>query len=227
MVKMLRMVAFILFITSCRTFAHVHDAIINLGGDCQITYQLQIHGLRKYALPFDWLITPYHSLRALLEHNFEGFLAPDNFQFFVNEKNEKYILDKKYGTRFIHDFKLQEDFLQDYENIAQKYVRRINRFNNLILTSQSPLFMRKRITKEQAIELRNVLAVTRQGKPFLLVVMDTTPEMIPDWQLPALRNFYLRQLQPYSWKGDPKAWKEIFQELDLEITETPPSGHAE
>ena len=74
-----------------------------------------------------------------------------------NEKNEKYILDKKYGTRWFHDFNLQEDFLNNYQEIAMKYVRRIDRLKNLIIASEYPLFFRKIITKEQAIELRNLI----------------------------------------------------------------------
>ena len=39
-----------------------HDAIINLGGDCQVAYQMYVNGIRKYALPFDTLITPFDAL---------------------------------------------------------------------------------------------------------------------------------------------------------------------
>jgi hypothetical protein len=118
------------------------DAIINLGGDCQVAYQLYVHGLRKYALPFDSLITPYEALEKMLEHTFEGFMTLDNFKLVTNEKNEKYILDTRYGTRLLHDFKMQEDFLKDYDDIAAKYNRRIERMLHLIINSEHPLFIR-------------------------------------------------------------------------------------
>lgn len=207
--------------------AQSYDAIINLGGDCQITYQLYTHGLRQYALPFDTLITPYQALRDMLKNSFEDFMEPDNFEFIQSDNGEKYILDKKYGSRWIHDFKMQEDFLKDYEEIATKYVRRIDRLMNLIFTSEYPIFIRKRISKEQAIELRSILSLLREGRPFLLVVLDGTQEIASDWQCESIHNYYLRQPEPYSWKGDPEAWKEIFQAVGLHVSDAQASLSSE
>lgn len=195
------------------------DAIINLGSDCQVAYQLYIHGLRKYALPFDTLVTPYGALHGMLQYSFEGFISADNFELCINEKGEKYILDKKYGSRMIHDFKCEEDFLNDYEAIATKYIRRITRLIDLIKTSVYPLFIRKKITQEQAIELRNLLYILREGKSFLLVVLDGNKEVEIDWCLESIQNFYIRQPTPYTWRGDSEAWKEIFLALGLEVTD--------
>lgn len=200
---------------SVSSVAQPYDAIINLGGDCQVAYQLYTQKLRQYALPFDTLIAPYESLRGMLQNNFEGLMARDNFAFVVTPKGGKYILDKKYVSRWIHCFALQEDFLKNYEEIATTYLRRIDRLLSLITTSEYPIFIRKIITQEQAIELRNILFTMRRGKPFLLLALDGTPEMQSDWQLEGIRNYYLRQPQPYTWKGDLEAWKEIFRALGM------------
>jgi len=191
------------------------DAIINLGGDCQVAYQLYVHGLRKYALPFDSLITPYTVLAKMLENKFEGFMTPDNFELVTNEKDKKYILDIRYGTRLLHDFKLQEDFLKDYDDIAAKYNRRIERLLHLIITSEYPLFIRKIISQEQATNLCALLSRMRSGRSFFLVALDDMQEIKIDWQLENVRNYYLRQPEPYTWKGDAEAWKEIFHDLGL------------
>lgn len=204
---------FILLFYTTNSTAQTFDAIINLGGDCQVAYQLQTNGLRQYALPFDALITPYETLQKILEHNCDGFMTQDNF---VLADDEKYALDQKYGSRLIHDFKLnKEEFLTDYEEIATKYQRRIERLQYLTMNSEYPLFIRKHITKEQAIKLRDTLSTIRQGKPFLLVALDGTEEMQSDWQLENVRNYYLRQRDPYTWKGDGQVWKEIFQAIGL------------
>ncbi len=195
--------------------AHPHDAIINLGGDCQISYQLSQHHLRSYALPFDSLITPYSALQALLKNRFEDFMKPDNFEFIVDVQNEKYILDKKYGVRFFHDFTLNENFLESYETISEKYLRRIERLMVLIMTSAYPLFIRKKCTKEQAIVLKQLIFELRKEKAFLLVVLDSSEEFKSDWKLEGVRNYHLRQPYPYTWKGDLKAWREIFYDLGL------------
>lgn len=201
------------------TFAQSYDAIINLGGDCQVAYQLHIHGLRHYALPFDALITPYDALFNMLLHNFDGFLNADNFEFVIEENSIKYILDKKYGTRLLHDFKLQQDFLLDYLIIAEKYERRIHRLRNLIMETEYPLFIRKRITEQQAKELRDLILTLRQGRPFLLVALDGRDEVLLPWRLEFVNNYYLQQPKPYSWKGDEQAWREIFNILGLEISD--------
>lgn len=193
------------------------DAVINLGGDCQSSYQLFNHGLRSYALPFDALITPYGSLKAMLENSFEGFMTQENFE--LVEK-EKYILDKRYGTRLLHDFKVQGDFLKDYSEISYKYARRIERLMNLIATSKYPLFIRNRISREQARGLRDLLYSMRNGRPFLIVALDDTIEIVFDWRIEGVRNYYLRQPQPYTWKGDSEAWKEIFNAVGLEVSAT-------
>jgi len=206
--------------------AQTYDAIINLGRDCQVAYQLNINGLRKCALPFDSLITPHKALVGMLENKFEGFLDPDNFELVVNEQGEKYILDKKYGTRLIHDCKLQADFLDDYEIVAIKYQRRIDRFIDLITISEYPIFIRKGITQELAQQLRDILCVMRQGRPFLLVALyDELQEIACDWQIDSVTHYYLRQRQPYSWKGDAQAWQEIFNDLGLEMCDDRYSLH--
>jgi len=196
-----------------------YDAIINLGGDCQVSHQLAIHGLRKYALPFDGLVTSVNSLLSILTDNFEGFLVPDNFEFICTEKGEKYILDKKYRTTLMHDFPLQADFLRDFDAIAVKYQRRIDRLRELIIESENPLFIRKRINPEQAMHLKDLLSTLRQGKPFLLLALDGNDQAQDDWGIESVKNYQLRQPVPYSWTGDKEAWLEIFKNLDLPIAD--------
>ena len=224
-----RVAAILIFLTvlsakSADVTPQPFDAIINLGGDCQVAYQLSKHGLRNYALPFDALITPYNSLKKMLQNSFEGFMTPDNFELVGSGK---YILDKKYGTRLLHDFKVQEDFLKDYQEISSKYLRRISRLMDLIVTSEYPLFIRKRLAREQARELQGLLSALRQGRPFLLAALDATPEIFFDWELEGVRNFYLKQPQPYVWQGDSEAWKEIFTAVGLVTHDPAPSNNQE
>jgi hypothetical protein len=120
-----------------------------------------------------------------------------------------------HGIRLIHDFTLQDDFLKDYADFSTQYLRRIERFMYVIATSTYPLFIRKTITKDQALDLRNFLLILRNGRPFLLLTLGNTEEMRHDWNLEMVHNYYLRQPEPYSWKGDPDAWKEIFHALGL------------
>ncbi len=193
-----------------------YDALINLGGDCQLAYQMKEHGLREYALPFDWLITPFDSLYKILENRFDGFLDIDNFEL-VDTGTEEYIRDKKYDTRWIHGFKVEENFLKDYDAIAQKGIRRIERFLRLLIESENPLFIRKRITQEQSRALADLLIVLRGNNNFTLLALDGNETAKEDWHIDNVVNFHLRQPDPYTWKGDPEAWREIFVAMQLPI----------
>lgn len=192
----------------------VCDAIVNLGGDCQTAYQLSINGLRQYALPFDSLITPYDSLKSMIENNFDGFLNLENFRLSINENQEKFILDLKYKTRIFHDFRLDRFFFKDYKSFRDKYQRRISRFLTLLDNSVCPIFFRLQINKLQTIELRNLLEIRRNKKPFLLVVLSSDENFKEDWELEGVRNFYLTS-DKNSWMGDNDAYKQIFQFLKL------------
>ena len=192
-----------------------YDAIVNLGGDCQPQYQMKTNKLRPCALPFDYLITPFDSLYKILEERFEGFLKPENFMLKVNGK-EKWVEDKAYGTRLIHDFPLNEKFLDEYEKVRSKYQRRIDRFLNILDKSKKVLFIRKRITREQAIKLDALISRLYPHLEYALVCLDGSEEIKTNWNLDRIRNFFLRQTTPYVWSGDNGAWAEIFAELQLE-----------
>lgn len=195
-----------------------YDALVNLGGDCQMAWQMHINGIRQCALPFDKLITPFEALHSLLENKFEHFLEAENLEF-IKETKHPYVIDNRYGVRLIHDFKLQDDFLKDYTEIKATYERRIKRLLEIMASSEKTLFIRKRITKEQAVSLHSLLQKTLgPQKSFLLVALDDSDEIKADWHLEGVKNFYLRQLEPYVWKGDDAAWREIFTALGLTLS---------
>ncbi len=199
------------------------DALVSLGRDCQIAYQMKINGFRKEALPFDQLLTSCDSLSNMLSERLEGFLEPSNFALItkgnpaVNGGN--YVLDEKYKSYLIHDFKLNKEYMDDFNRIKEAYQRRIKRLLEIIDKSAHPLFIRKEASKEQALAIHKILTTLRNNKPFTLAVLDTTPEIKEDWNLKehGIRNFYLRQPEPYEWTGDNNAWKEIFTSLGLSL----------
>ena len=119
---------------------------------------------------------------------------------------------------------MEEDFLKGFDDIAEKYFRRIERLMQLIITSEYPLFVRKRITKAQALALRDLLSYLRNNKPFMLAALDGADDIAIDWQLQNVRNFYLRQPQPCTWKGDSEAWREIFLALDITLSDSTQSS---
>jgi hypothetical protein len=192
-----------------------YDDIINLGSYCQSAYQLGVHNLRRYALPFDYLVTPFDTLAAILEQKFAGFLDPANFT--LNLENGL-IEDARHRTQLLHDFKVDDTFLNDYESISEKYQRRIDRLFGILESSRKVIFIRTEMWRQHAVELDATLGRLYPHLEYLLVAMHGTDEVKDDWCLPRVRNFHLRQLEPYHWHGDDEAWKEIFAELGLDST---------
>lgn len=198
-----------------------YDAIINLGGNCQIAYQLHINGLRHYALPFDTWLTTCTTICSLLRHEFVGFLERENFVFVdAAEKRDKYVLDRRYGVRMIHDFRLDDKYLEDYENFAETYERRIKRFYDVIQKSTKVLFIRNCMSREEALILNKTLQECFKNLVYVLVVLGDTDEFLYDWQENHIRNFYLKQPVPYIWKGDNQAWQEILCACGFQLSVT-------
>jgi hypothetical protein len=98
--------------------------IIPVGIDCGVAKILKKNDMRKYALPFDWVVT-YRGITEILRNDFNHFIP-----YAIKAFN-------KYDVKFIHDN------LKD-ENDINKYKRRIERFKELIKnTTEEVLFIKK------------------------------------------------------------------------------------
>ena len=194
-----------------------YDALIPLGGDCQLAWQMRINGLRQQALPLDWSITSPEALMKVLDNKFHDYLNSDNLEY-VENGTEKYILEKKYGVSFVHEFKREKNFLDTYAEVKEKCDRRIDRFFKIIEECKNPLFIRKGITKEQAITLTALINNKLvPGKKFQLLALDTNEEIKETWNCLNIVNYYVKQPDPYVWDGDYEAWKEIFTKVGLKL----------
>lgn len=190
--------------------------IINLGGDCQIAYQMHINGIRKYALPFDKIICAADNLEQVLLNDFGGWLEKENLELVITERS-KYILDARYDTRWLHDFRLSDNFMHDYDAVFTTYQRRIERYRSLVRGQNSVVFLRKNITRIQALRLRDVVSQLYPNLNFVLVALDSTDDFKQDWHEHNIINLYLKKPIPYHWKGDNLAWIEIFKVLGFAI----------
>lgn len=218
-IKITIILSFILITTFLHGMEQPFDALIPLGGDCQLAHQMRINGLRKYALPLDWSISCPEALIKVLENKFHNYLNKENLEF-VESGTEKYIREKQYGVTFIHEFKREKNFLDDYDIVKEKCDRRIERFFQVVEESKNPLFIRKRINKDQAIALAALIKDKLvPGKNFTLLALDstTTSEIEKPWGHPNIVNYYVRQPDPYVWEGDHAAWKEIFTKVGLKL----------
>ncbi len=117
---------------------------ISLGGDCSIAYQLQKYNLRNQAFPFDWIKTNnLNDIITLLENNFQFFVGKNflevkeisnKFPLLVDNWNEELsenivLKHKLFNITFPHELSKENS---DIDNIIEKYIRRIERFNQVI-----------------------------------------------------------------------------------------------
>ena len=105
--------------------------IIPIGIDCQVADILRKYKLRKFAFPFDWVVT-YKGVSNIFKNNFNNYLP----------KNDGIlILDKESGILFVHNL-----FPKDND----KLTKRINRLNNILETTKDKVtFIKKGHTGHQ------------------------------------------------------------------------------
>jgi len=109
--------------------------VISLGYFCSTALELQRYGLRDASYPLDWNITPLQSALAAIESGFHGFLQLDHL---VPEPHR--VLDSGSGIFLYNDFDPMLPIGDQYEMVRNRYVRRIQRFQEAI--RQPTLFVR-------------------------------------------------------------------------------------
>jgi hypothetical protein len=147
---------------------------ISLGNDCSPAATLRNLNLRKYALPFDWVVSNINSLKKCFETNFENYHK--NLQF----NSTKTRLIDHYGFAFIHDYPLNdtivinesiigegviaeekgrfiiENWSDYYSIVLDKYNRRIERFKNIINDTKPIIVLCRYTTNDEVLELQQI-----------------------------------------------------------------------
>jgi hypothetical protein len=107
---------------------------VSLGSSCTVALQLRLHGLRKQAFPFDWLLTADGDrLAELIGNNFKDFL---NEKYLIKHPRVKnFLVHSYYHVEFRHDwshgFWKPDQYSEALEQLKSKYSRRIERFKAL------------------------------------------------------------------------------------------------
>jgi hypothetical protein len=147
---------------------------LTLGYDCSPASALQQLHLRSFALPFDWVVSSVNNLKKCFETNFVNF----HQKLYVNSNKTRLIDD--YGFEFPHDYPLDgmdhsennigegiigeekgkvitDNWKNYYENVIEKYNRRIQRFNNIINDSSKPIIVLCRYSTDDVLKLQKIL----------------------------------------------------------------------
>lgn len=124
-----------------------YDAFISLGRNCHVATSLRYRGLRRYALPFDFLLNPYTThLQSVIEcflSNFSNFFLYENLVRIPAEKHlsKQPVQYKDIATNFfwIHHFEQEKQY--DYERLRASLDRKIDRLYFILRNANNVLFI--------------------------------------------------------------------------------------
>lgn len=203
--------------------------LVSLGENCNVAMALSQHGLRKKSLPFDWNVTPFHSLYHILSNDFANVLSPEYL--FLNDDSHT-VINRYYGIAFAHDFPtydldsqdqhdlaipapgvIKPDFLDALPNIQEKYQRRIKYLYNILNGDDEVLFIRHNHSHVSKSEVMNFYELIKSKFPklnFTLVVWGYEDEMKEDWGHPRIKTY-----QMIRGKSVEAFYESLFRSLNL------------
>lgn len=197
------------------TDTHAEDfVVIPLGCHCGVAWWMREHNIRTFALPFDWCITPYNALYAVINDEFDSYFKRENLvassaKYWQNSIYDFYnrmshgpvdaspgaVLDKQFQMIFSHDFSNNHHATinQQYEEQKAKYTRRVKRFFDAMNSNKHVYLIRLHdITKAQTLELYTVLKGKFPLTSFTLIAMGDDPqEFMQDWHIPHIKNIFI------------------------------------
>lgn len=127
-----------------------YDLILPLGSACKTTHNLRKRNLQRESLPFDWiLLLDTQVIIQLLRSHFQGFLLRENMKKkeLENTLHDVYV-DVSSKIEFWHDFPLNCNFDEMFDEVKRKYKRRIDRMYDDIRHARNILLFRTVIVAE-------------------------------------------------------------------------------
>lgn len=166
-----------------------YDLFVSLGSACDPAAFLRVHGLRRFSMPLDWVVSNHlSSVSRLFESRFAGYMELESMRLTDGSANHYdedavpqagagarpscFVEDKRYGILSVHDFEILPDlpWHATYAAFRQKTDRRIERLLQQLAASSSVLFVRWAGLTDDAIALREVLSDVTEGTADLLVL---------------------------------------------------------
>lgn len=218
---------FILLCTSLHLFGQDRPIAISLGTACPVAFVLRDIGIRTVAYPFDWVAVPFKGLYRTIENDFDNFFIKKNLDFVMGPDFDG-IIDTDTQFVFFHDFpiisdnpeqedtvrsgKILENFLDFYDDINNKYQRRIFRFREALNSSEKVILIRYLATKEEAVLLRDLIQFKYPLLDFTIVIITDNLEH-KNWNEYQIENYYI---PPENiWNCYSVEWLNIFYDTKL------------
>jgi Tfp pilus assembly protein PilF len=186
--------------------------LISLGRNCDVAFQLRMHGQENVPHFFDWLGTPASALSKVFAADFDVFHADDLV--FRTDNSTHYVEDAATGIVFFHQFPMlsghvTSDFMLFYAHFIKNFKFQARRFREYVQTLPCTL-VRRDITEPEAIALEEVFFARYPGADvqFLYLVHDQN-EFVTS-------NGHARHIpRTASSLGNPDVWIKLLTEEGL------------
>lgn len=150
---------------------------ISLGRNCDVAFQLRMHGPENVPHFFDWLGTPADALMKVFDADFDVF-HPDDLTL-ITDRPDHYVMDRATGIVFFHQFPFVDgrttpDFRLFYAGFIKVFTFYARKFKEYVTTSAVTL-VRRDITFDEANALEASFFRRFPGTDveFLYLVHDT------------------------------------------------------
>lgn len=213
---------FLILILSRASVVHSADYrphYVSLGRDCQPASAFIGFQLREASFPLDWVASPnFEGVIEAFRDDFKYFLDPNYLQYFPHG-----ILNTYYNFGFNHFFPAKdgvvpENFLDYLPEVRATQNRRIQRVKDLLTSNEVIVFIRTHIEPIQAAHFVALLRTKYPQLRFLLAVVHERADLIGNWHLDRVVNFYASQRSGAGDWWSPGEWGAIFGQINQIIT---------
>lgn len=202
---------------------HKSKIVISLGCNCAAARHFQRHHLSEAFYPFDWCNSPFESIKSALQNDCKDFLKIDTLSIISSNEDCHQVLGGQYNIEFVHDFKNLDQNIQDeqvtifdYTHNKTKYDRRIGRFYRALACGKEVYFFRTIATKDQALELRDLISSKFPKLNYTLVVLNDSNDFKEPWNELRIKNFFMEDVKDASESAQMQArWDPILLSLGL------------
>jgi hypothetical protein len=197
--------------------AYTHQVhYIGVGRDCQVAEELKAFGLRKASYPFDWFVSRnFNTVIMAIEEDFEFFLDID---YLIYREGSGYIENSHYSFLYNHFFPTVNwiivpnwgDYLPAVQTTQN---RRIKRFQDLLNSQDTVVFIRTHCLPEEADHFVKVIKNKYPNLDFILTVVHDREDLKDDWCIPHVLNFYASKRKGVVDWWDRSEWIVVFEHI--------------
>ena len=185
--------------------------LISLGHDCDVAFQLRMHGEENVAHFFDWLSTPVDGIVQILNADFDVFYA-DHLSLDTSS-TPHHVVDRMTKVKFFHQFPLHNgnvlpNFLMFYDGFIRKFTALAERFRHYV-TSGPVTLVRQAIVEAEALALEAAFFARFPGADArFLYIVEPNQHFVTT-------HGTTRSIKPEGSLGEPIAWWAALQDEGL------------